>query len=125
MEKAGRVRDVTLFRWEDVPEEQLSATFSRKLITGGRMMFVHVRMKKGGVVPAHQHENEQLSYVLSGALKFDVGGREVIVREGEVLVVPSNVVHGATALEDTLALDAFSPPRQDFLDKTDYYLRDK
>ncbi len=95
------------------------------MITGERVMLAHVIMKKGSVVPAHQHENEQVTYVLQGALKFEIGGKEIIIRPGEVLHIPSNVVHKATALEDTLDLDIFSPPRQDWLDKTDDYLRGK
>jgi quercetin dioxygenase-like cupin family protein len=85
----------------------------------------HVILKKGCEVPAHSHENEQLTYILKGALKFNINGRELIVGEGEVLVIPSNVMHGAVALEDTLDVDVFSPPRQDWLDKTDNYLRGK
>lgn len=118
-------RDVTLHRWNEIPEEPLNPLLSRKLVTGDRMMMSHVILKKGCVVPAHSHENEQLTYILSGALKFDINGREITVRGGEVLVIPSNVVHAATALEDTLDLDVFSPPRQDWLDKTDDYLRGK
>lgn len=118
-------RSVSLFRWNEIPEEPLNPLLSRKLITGDRMMMSHVILKKGCVVPAHHHENEQLTYILSGALKFDIEGKEVIVREGEVLVIPSNVVHAAVALEDTLDLDVFCPPRQDWLNKTDDYLRGK
>ena len=118
-------KDVTLFRWNDIPEEPLNPLLSRKLISGDRMMIAHVILKKGSVVPAHNHENEQLTYILNGRLKFVVNGREIIVHEGEVLVIPSNVVHSAEALEDTLDLDIFSPPRQDWLDKTDDYLRGK
>lgn len=118
-------RNVTLFRWNEIPEEPLNPLLSRKLVTGDRVMMSHVILKKGCVVPAHQHENEQLTYILSGALKFVIDGKEIIVREGEVLVIPSDVVHAAVALEDTLDLDVFSPPRQDWLDKTDDYLRGK
>jgi quercetin dioxygenase-like cupin family protein len=118
-------QDVTKYRWDDIPEEPLNELLGRKLITGDRMMMAHVLLKKGCVVPAHSHDNEQLTYILKGALKFDIGGKEIILREGEVLVIPSNVVHGAVALEDTLDLDVFSPPRQDWLNKTDDYLRGK
>ena len=123
--KEGSKRDVTFFRWDDMPAELLSETFSRKLIIGDRLMLVHVIMKKGCVVPAHNHHNEQITHVLSGELKFHVDGREINVCAGEILLIPSNVVHAATALEDTVAIDTFSPPRQDFLDGTDGYLRGK
>lgn len=119
---------VSWFRWDDLPLEQVSRQISRRLITGDRMMLAHVYLEKGCVVPTHSHENEQLSYILEGALKFWVGAdgaQEIVVRAGEVLVIPSHVPHKAQALEDTLDVDVFSPPRQDWLDKTDAYLREK
>jgi quercetin dioxygenase-like cupin family protein len=121
-------RDVTFYRWDDMPIEQVSDTLGRRLVTGDRMMLAHVYLKKGCVVPLHNHENEQLTYIISGALHFWIGkdkGKEIVVRAGEVLHIPSNVPHEALALEDTLDVDVFSPPRQDWLQKTDNYLRDK
>ena len=117
---------VTWYRWEDMPKERVSPMLDRRLVTGERMMLAHVYLKKGCIVPRHQHENEQLTYILEGALHFWIGedeGEEVIVRAGEVLHIPSNVWHKAEALEDTLDVDVFSPPRQDWIDKTDAYLR--
>lgn len=119
---------VTRYRWDDMPKERLNPSLERRLITGERMMLAHVYIKRGCVVPKHHHENEQLTYILQGALKFFVGddGSEVItVKAGEVLHIPSNVPHEAHALEDTLDVDVFSPPRQDWLDQTDNYLRSK
>jgi quercetin dioxygenase-like cupin family protein len=116
----------TYYRWKDMPKETVSDHLSRRLVTGERMMLAHVYLKKGCVVPRHQHENEQLTYILEGALEFFLGadGKKVItVSAGEVLHIPSNVPHEAHALEDTLDVDVFSPPRQDWLDKTDAYLR--
>ena len=118
----------TWFSWNQLPEERLNDLLTRRLITGTRAMLAHVYLKKGCVVPRHSHENEQFTYILEGALKFFVGSggeREVIVRAGEVLHLPSNLPHEAHALEDTLDLDIFCPPRQDWLDKTDDYLRKK
>ena len=119
-------RSVTWYRWEEMPREKVSAMLDRRLITGARMMLAHVYLKKGCIVPRHQHENEQLTYILDGALRFWTGEdekRELVVHAGEVLHIPSNVWHKAEALEDTLDVDVFSPPRQDWLDKTDAYLR--
>ncbi|MBD2723027.1 cupin domain-containing protein [Hymenobacter armeniacus] len=119
---------VTKYAWDDMPKEQLSDQLSRRLITGDKMMLAHVYLKKGCIVPLHHHENEQITYILEGALRFHIGsedGEEVIVRVGEVLHIPSNVPHMAEALEDTLDVDIFSPPRQDWLDKSDDYLRQK
>jgi quercetin dioxygenase-like cupin family protein len=118
----------THIRWDDMPKEQVTETLSRRLITADRMMLAHVYLDKGCIVPQHSHENEQLTYIIEGALHFWIGENgeeEVTVRSGEVLVIPSNVVHKAEALEDTLDVDIFSPPRQDWLDKTDDYLRQK
>lgn len=118
----------SFFRWSDLPLEELSPTISRKIVNGDRMMLAHIYLKAGGKVPKHQHENEQLTYILEGALRFRLGedlSEEVIVRAGEVLHIPSNVWHEAEALEDTLDVDVFSPPRQDWLQKSDAYLRGK
>ena len=114
------------YRWEEIPAEKLKGNLTRQLITGDRMMIAHVRFKKGDDVPRHSHENEQITYILEGALKFHLGAngeREVIVRAGEVLVIPSHLPHSAVALEDTLDVDVFNPPRQDWLAGTDAYLR--
>jgi quercetin dioxygenase-like cupin family protein len=107
-------------------KEKVSDLLDRRLITGDRMMLAHVYLKKGCIVPRHSHENEQLTYILEGALRFWIGedgSDELIVSAGEVLHIPSNVPHKAEALEDTLDVDIFSPPRQDWLDKSDGYLR--
>lgn len=114
------------YRWKELPAEPLKGTISRKLITSDRMMIAHVYFKKGDDVPQHSHENEQLTYILEGALRFWLGpdgSQEITVRAGEVLVIPSNVLHRALALEDTLDVDVFCPPRQDWLAGTDAYLR--
>jgi len=119
---------VRLFRWDQMPKEKVTDLLDRRLITGERMMLAHVYLKKGCVVPKHQHENEQLTYVLEGALRFWIGEdgkQELIVHGGEVLHIPSNIPHKAEALEDTLDVDVFSPPRWDWLNGTDTYLRQK
>jgi quercetin dioxygenase-like cupin family protein len=119
----------TLYRWESMPREVISPVIERRLITGERMMIAHVYIKKGGIVPLHSHDNEQLTYILEGALRLWVGEEgspEQAVHDvhaGEVLVIPSHLPHRAQALEDTLDVDVFCPPRQDWLDKTDGYLR--
>lgn len=121
-------RSVTFYRWDEMPKEVLSETLSRRLITGDRIMLAHVYLKKGSIVPRHSHENEQITYILEGGLRFWIGEDEsqvVDVMAGEVLRIPSLVQHKAEALEDTLDVDVFSPPRQDWLNKTDDYLRQK
>ncbi len=113
-------------RWNDLTPEKLKGGLTRKLITSDRMMIAHVHFDKGDDVPRHSHENEQITYILEGALLFKLGAngeRELIVRAGEVLVIPSYLPHSALALEDTLDVDVFNPPRQDWLAGTDAYLR--
>ncbi len=119
--------DVQLYRWDDMPRERVTDAIERRIITGPRMMIAHVYLAKGAVVPKHQHENEQITYIVDGALRFWIGDErtEMDVRAGEVLVIPSNVPHEAFALEDTLDVDVFNPPRQDWLDKTDSYFHQK
>jgi unsaturated pyranuronate lyase len=114
------------YRWDDMPKERLTDLLERRVITAERIMVAHIYMKKGCVVPVHSHENEQVTYVLEGALRFWLGalqGEERVLGAGGVLAIPSNLPHKAEALEDTLSLDVFSPPRQDWLDGTDDYLR--
>ncbi|MCK5412643.1 MAG: cupin domain-containing protein [Gemmatimonadetes bacterium] len=124
MKAQSRVR---LFTWEDMPRERVTDALSRRLITGERMMLAQVYLEKGCIVPRHSHENEQLTYILEGSLRFWIGEdgeEELVIRAGQVLHIPSNVLHMAEALEDTLDVDVFSPPRQDWLDGTDTYFHD-
>ena len=116
----------TLYRWEDMPKEELKPDLHRRLVTAEQMMLAHVYLDKGCIVPQHAHENEQLTYILEGALRFWLGEDEsevVDVKAGEVLHLPSNLPHKAEALENTLDVDVFCPPRQDWLDGSDAYLR--
>jgi quercetin dioxygenase-like cupin family protein len=118
---------VTHYRWDDIPKEALKPDLQRRLISTERMMLAHVYLEKGCVVPKHEHENEQLTYILEGCLRFWLGEDEsevVEVRAREVLHIPAHLPHKAEALEDTLDVDVFHPPRQDWLDGSDAYLRD-
>ena len=113
-------------RWADMRPEPLKGGMSRRFVATERLMIAHVYFKKGDDVPQHAHENEQITYVLDGALHFWLGAndeREVVVRTGEMLVIPSNLLHRALALEDTLDVDVFNPPRQDWISGSDAYLR--
>src|SRR5271157_4348146 len=109
------------FTWDTVKKEVMNPRLWRKVISGDKAMVAQVFIAKGGVVPTHQHESEQISYIVDGALKFDLEGQEVIVRAGELLVIPSNVPHSAIALEDTMDFDIFSPIRVDWLTGKDDY----
>jgi quercetin dioxygenase-like cupin family protein len=117
---------VTHYRWEDMAKEELKPDLRRRLISTDRMMLAHVYLEKGCIVPRHAHENEQLTYILEGVLRFWLGEDEsevVDVAAGEVLHIPSELPHKAEALETTLDVDIFVPPRQDWLDGSDAYLR--
>ncbi len=118
--------EATHYRWDDLPREALSPGIGRRFITGDSMMIAHVYLEKGAIVPKHSHHNEQLTYILEGVLRLTLGGDDaqvVDVAAGEVLHIPAHLPHSAVALEDTLDVDVFSPPRQDWLDGSDAYLR--
>jgi quercetin dioxygenase-like cupin family protein len=109
--------------WSQVEREKLNDMIDREMVVGDKLMLARVFLKKGAHVPEHHHHNEQVTYILEGALKFAIDGKEIVVRAGEVLCIPSNMPHEAWALEDTLDLDVFTPPREDWLNKADDYLR--
>ena len=109
--------------WDDVEREIMNPLLERQLIVGQDVMLARLLLRKGCIVPLHSHINEQLSMIFSGALKFWIDGKEVVVRGGEVLTIPPNMPHQAEALEDTTGIDVFHPPRADWINKTDSYLR--
>lgn len=118
-------------KWDDIPHETVTDDIGRRLFTGKRMMLAQVYLDKGAIVPWHSHENEQLTWVVTGALRFLIGNEgtddveDVLVAAGDVLYIPSNVPHRAEALEDTLDVDIFSPPREDWLKGTDTYFQER
>jgi len=112
-----------LFSWETVKKEVLNDKLARKVISGERITMAQIFLAKDGVVPLHQHENEQISSVVQGAMKFEIESKEIVLRAGDVLFIPSNVPHRVVALEDSQALDVFSPVRIDWLTGKDDYLR--
>jgi len=111
------------YRWADVPNEQITSTIARRFITGDSVTVGRFELKQGGVVPTHAHANEQISMVISGALRFTIDGTDTIVRSGELMQIPGNAAHGVEVLEDTVVVDVFSPVRQDWIDKTDSYFK--
>lgn len=115
--------EVKHIRWDEVPSEALNPLLERQLVVGDQMMVARVFLKKDCIVPEHSHLNEQVTYVQKGALKFTIDGREITVRTGEFLCIPPHVPHAAVAIEDTVDIDIFTPPRADWLNKTDAYLR--
>jgi quercetin dioxygenase-like cupin family protein len=110
-------------KWNDVEVESLNSLIGRQMVVGTNLMVARVLLKKGAIVPMHSHHNEQVTYILEGALRFSIDNQEITVSAGEVLCIPSDMPHAAVALEDTVDLDIFNPPRQDWIDKDDAYLR--
>ena len=117
---------VRVFTWEEMEKEKVTDAITRRIVTSDETMVSQIFLEKGSVVPTHHHANEQFSYLLSGSMMFSLGENgeeEILLRAGQIMHIPSNVPHAAEALEDTLSLDIFNPPRQDWLDGTDDYFR--
>jgi quercetin dioxygenase-like cupin family protein len=110
-------------RWVDVPLEPLNPLLDRQFVVGDQVMVARILLKKGAIVPKHSHMNEQVTYVLEGALKFSIDGREIVVNAGEVLTIPPDMPHAVEAMVDTVDLDVFTPPRADWISRDDSYLR--
>lgn len=115
--------DVKHLGWSDIPVETVNPLFDRQLLVGGKVMIARILLKKGAVVPMHSHFNEQISHAQSGSLQFTIDGREITLRAGEFLCIPPHVPHSAVAVEAFEGIDIFTPPREDWLNKTDQYLR--
>jgi quercetin dioxygenase-like cupin family protein len=121
--KARRKAELRHIAWNSIPVERLNPLLGRQLVVGQNIMLARVLLKKGCVVPEHSHPNEQVTFILEGALKFWIDGREILVNAGETLTIPPNVPHKAEAVEDTVDLDVFYPPRADWMSGKDSYLR--
>jgi len=120
---SARKAELRHIPWSSVELEDLNPLLQRHFVVGQNVMLARVLLKKGCIVPEHSHHNEQITYVLEGALKFWIDGRELVVNAGEVLTIPPHMPHKAEALEYTVDLDVFNPPRADWIDKADKYLR--
>lgn len=122
---ASDLERLSYAKWKDIEIEQLNPLIGRQFVVGTDVMLARILLKKGAHVPLHHHHNEQVTYVLEGALEFLIAGDRIVVRSGEVLCIPPNVPHEVNALEDTVDLDIFNPPRQDWIDRDDAYLRNE
>ncbi|HUE21872.1 MAG TPA: cupin domain-containing protein [Bryobacteraceae bacterium] len=112
------------YNWDLLEEEPLNALLGRKTIHAQNLTVARIRLMKGAVVPMHSHANEQISMLESGAVRFRIAGEERVLRAGDALVIPPDVPHTVEALEDSLAVDVFSPRREDWIRGDDAYLRD-
>ena len=113
----------THHRWSEIEPEQLNPLVTRQFVVGAKTMLARIVLRKGAHVPTHHHFHEQISHVVEGVLEFRIDGKPVAVRAGEILCIPPDVPHEVVALEDSVALDIFNPPRQDWIDGDDAYLR--
>jgi quercetin dioxygenase-like cupin family protein len=123
MTKSAGTAELRHIPWNSIELEDLNPLLQRHFIVGQNVMVARVLLKKGCIVPEHSHHNEQITYILEGALKFWIDGKELVVNAGEVLTIPPHMPHKAEAVEDTVDLDIFNPPRADWINKTDKYLR--
>lgn len=121
--EAKKVATPQHIRWHTLPKEQMNSMLERQYVSGVKTMIARVTMKKGCTIPEHSHANEQIAYIESGTMQFGIAGKEIVVRAGETLLIPPDVPHSATALEDAVGFDFFAPPRQDWIDRDDSYLR--
>jgi len=121
--KARRKAELRHIAWDSIPVENMNPLLGRQLVVGQNIMLARVLLKKGCVVPEHSHPNEQVTYILEGALRFWIDDREIVVNAGETLTIPPNMAHKAEAVEDTVDLDVFYPPRADWMSGKDSYLR--
>jgi quercetin dioxygenase-like cupin family protein len=116
----------TFTRWDDLPKDPMRGSMMRRFVHSERMMVGQIWFAKDDSVPAHRHDNEQYTYVVSGALRFKFGeeqDEELVVGAGEIVLIPANLLHSAHADEDTFELDIFCPPREDWIHGDDAYMR--
>jgi quercetin dioxygenase-like cupin family protein len=112
-----------IISWDKMEIEQLNDKITRQMIFGEKAMLARIVLKRGAIVPRHSHVNEQITWILSGALKLIFDDGERLLRSGQMLLIPANLPHSAEAMEDTVDIDVFAPPREDWIHKTDAYLR--
>ena len=113
------------FKWDQIPSERLNDKFVRKLAWDGKIMVARTEVAQGYLVPLHSHDNEQITWVMSGTWRFRLEGKTIDVGPNEMISIPANVPHTAEAVETLVAYDIFTPPREDWLKGEDAYLRSK
>jgi len=114
---------MTLHNWARINEESLTPAITRQMLHGSSITVARLRASKGAIVPTHSHVNEQITTMEQGSMLFITPTDRIVVRAGESLVIPPNVPHSVEALEDSIALDIFSPVREDWVRGDDAYLR--
>jgi quercetin dioxygenase-like cupin family protein len=113
--------------WDDVPSEEVTPMMKRKIVSGQKLMIARMKFKDGFKVPLHSHENEQITQVISGTIRFWFGEKkeqEMELNAGEMVVIPPNLPHEALMIGDVEETDSWAPPREDWLTGNDNYLRE-
>ncbi|HEV8383577.1 MAG TPA: cupin domain-containing protein [Candidatus Acidoferrales bacterium] len=110
-------------RWEEIPKEKISEGVERQVIWGDKSTLARFHFAKGVHIPPHKHEGEQQTYVLEGSMRINAAGRDFELRAGEVLVIPTWLEHEVWFLENCVVLDFFSPPREDWKQGREAYLK--
>ncbi len=107
-----------IIRYADVPAIELAPGIKAHIISSEKITLSFASAEPNAPLPPHRHENEQILIVLDGAIDFVIEGKQYHVEKGDVIVLPSNTEHGAYFTEKgARVIDAFSPPRQDFVAK--------
>ena len=109
-----------IFDWDKMQPEDVSLLYQRKLAMGENVVVARVEVKQSACTEPHKHDNEELIIVLSGAWKFYLPGRELVLRQNQVLQIPPGVEHSSEAIEDTVALDICTPTRYDWITGSDH-----
>ena len=112
--------------WASVPTEIVNPSMSRQIVSGEKLMIAKMKFRDGFIVPLHHHVHEQVTQVISGQMRFWFGENKdqtMDLHPGDVVVIPSNLPHEAQMIGEVEEIDTWAPPRQDWLDKTDDYLR--
>ena len=105
-----------VLKYEDITPSNPGPGLTRRILArGGKIMGVEVTFAKGAVGEPHRHPHEQMSYIISGSFEYQVEGEKYILHRGDSYYVAPDQLHGATALEDSVILDIFTPQREDFL----------
>ncbi len=116
------------YNWNAIPVENLTALLSRQAIHTPSKTIARLTLAKGAIVPMHSHVNEQVTWLVSGKLRFEMEDHEgktidIFLGPGDVLVIPPDVPHLVETLEDSVATDIFTPARADWIAGNDAYLR--
>ena len=100
---------------KDVPQVEMARGIHRRtMATTDEAMICEFFLEQGAEIAAHSHTNDQVGYVISGRMEMTIGDQTHVCTAGDSYAVPGGIVHSVRVLEDTLTIDIFSPPRNDY-----------